>query len=201
MPDMQTALGKALEEGKRRFLSATLSEWDEHEQAIRQPQPPQEKVMQPTTQITKSGNMRRDLFAFIKDNAYKYTARHVTDKFEELGYNAGSAHTALVQMKRAGIVTADANSRLYTLTETYKTFNNPYTAVSRARKKAAKAVKTTKSAGIAALAGPVAAPAAVPAYKVEPMPTVLTAEYVMARIGVAEAHKLYVELGKMFGGK
>lgn len=198
MPDMQTALGKALEEGKRRFLSATLSEWDEHEQTIRQQKPPQEKTMQPTTQVTKSGNMRRDLFAFIKDNAYKYTARHVTDKFEELGYNAGSAHTALVQMKRAGIVTADANSRLYTLTETYKTFNNPYTTVSRAKKKAA---KTTKSAGIAALAGPVAAPAAVPAYKVEPMPTALTAEYVMARIGVAEAHKLYVELGKMFGGK
>ena len=151
--------------------------------------------MQSTTQVTKSGNMRRDLFAFIKDNAYKYTARHVTDKFEELGYNAGSAYTALVQMKRAGIVGSDANSHLYTLTETYKTFNNPYTTVSRAKKKAVKA------AGIAALAGPVAAPAAVPAYKVEPVPTALTADYVMARIGVSEAHKLYVELGKMFGGK
>lgn len=201
MPDMQTALGKALEEGKRRFLSATLSEWDEHEQAIRQPQPPQEKTMQSTTQFTKSGNMRRDLFAFIKDNQYKFTARHVNDTFEGLGYNPGSVHTALVQMKRAGMVTADANSRLYTLTETYKTFNNPYTTVSHAKKKAAKATKTTKSAGIAALAGPVAAPAAVPAYKVEPVPTVLTSEYVMARIGVAEAHKLYIELGKMFGGK
>lgn len=157
--------------------------------------------MQSTTQFTKSGNMRRDLFAFIKDNQYKFTARHVNDTFEGLGYNPGSVHTALVQMKRAGMVTADANSRLYTLTETYKTFNNPYTTVSHAKKKAAKATKTTKSAGIAALAGPVAAPAAVPAYKVEPVPTVLTSEYVMARIGVSEAHKLYVELGKMFGGK
>lgn len=151
--------------------------------------------MQSTTQFTKSGNMRRDLFAFIKDNAYKYTARHVTDKFEELGYNAGSAHTALVQMKRAGIVTADANSRLYTLTETYKTFNNPYTTVSRAKKKAAKAVKTAKSAGIAALA--------VPEPEKKPVQIVMhmTAEKVLASIGVAEAHKLYVELGKMFGGK
>ena len=198
MPDMQTALGKALEEGKRRFLTATLSEWDEHEQAIRQPQPPQEKTMQSTTQFTKSGNMRRDLFAFIKDNQYKFTARHVNDTFEGLGYNPGSVHTALVQMKKAGMFASDANGKLYTITETYKSFTNPYNPK---YKKPKKTKAATKSAGIAALAGPVAAPAAVPAYKIEPVPTALTAEYVMARIGVSEAHKLYVELGKMFGGK
>lgn len=200
MPDMQTALGKALEEGKRRFLSATLSEWDEHEQTIRQPQPPQEKAMQPqtTTVEIKAKNMRHDAFLLVKNSPYKNTIKEATEKLVSMGYNGGSAHTALIQMKKAGMLASDANSRLYTLTETYQSFTNPYKPKYKKPKKTKAAVK---SAGIAALAGPVAAPAAVPAYKVEPMPTVLTSEYVMARIGVAEAHKLYVELGKMFGGK
>ena len=195
MPDMQTALGKALEEGKRRFLSATLSEWDEHEQAIRQPQPPQEKAMQPQATVEiKATNMRHDAFALVKTNPNRYTPKDATAQLVAMGHKESSAHVALVQMKKAGMFASDANGKLYTITETYKSFTNPYNPKYKKPKK-------TKPTGIAALAGPVAAPAAVPAYKVEPVPTALTAEYVMARIGVAEAHKLYVELGKMFGGK
>lgn len=193
MPDMQTALGKALEEGKRRFLSATLSEWDAHEQEIRQPKPPQENAMQPQVR-----NMRHDAFALVKSNPNKYAPKDATAQLVRMGHKESSAHVALVQMKKAGMFASDANGKLYTITETYKSFTNPYNPK---YKKPKKAKPAAKSAGIAALAGPVAAPAAVPAYKVEPMPTVLTSEYVMARIGVSEAHKLYVELGKMFGGK
>ena len=184
MPDMQTALGKALEEGKRRFLSATLSERDEHEQAIRQPQPPQEKTMN-ITPITKTGNMRRDLFKLIQHNEHKLTGKMLCDEVERMGYNPASAHSAVTQMKRAKILTSDADSRLYLLTQTYTTFTNPYTPKS----------KKPKSAGIAALA--------VPEPEKKPVQIVMhmTAEKVLASIGVAEAHKLYVELGKMFGGK
>lgn len=189
MPDMQTALGKALEEGKRRFLSATLSEWDEHEQAIRQPKPPQENAMQtqPTIEI-KARNMRHDAFALVKSNPHRFTAKEALNKLAAMGYKPNSLHTLLVQMKKAGMFATDANSKLYTLTETYKSFSNPYNPTYKKPKK-------VKATGIAALAVPE------PEKKPVQIVTHMTAEYVMARIGVSEAHKLYVELGKMFGGK
>ena len=147
---------------------------------------------------TQVRNMRHDAFALVKTNPNRYTPKDATAQLVSMGHKESSAHVALVQMKKAGMFASDANGKLYTITETYKSFTNPYNPK---YKKPKKTKAATKSAGIAALAGPVAAPAAVPAYKVEPMPTALTAEYVMARIGVAEAHKLYVELGKMFGNK
>lgn len=183
MPDMQTALGKALEEGKRRFLSATLSEWDAHEQEIRQPQPPQENAMQ-----TQVRNMRHDAFALVKSNPHRFTAKEALNKLAAMGYKPNSLHTLLVQMKKAGMFATDANSKLYTLTETYQSFSNPYNPTYKKPKK-------IKPAGIAALA--------VPEPEKKPVQIVMhmTAEKVLASIGVAEAHKLYVELGKMFGGK
>ena len=189
MPDMQTALGKALEEGKRRFLSATLSEWDEHEQTIRQPQPPQEKAMQPqtTTVEIKPRNMRHDAFALVKSNPHRFTAKEALNKLAAMGYKPNSLHTLLVQMKKAGMFSTDANSKLYTLTETYQSFSNPYNPTYKKPKK-------IKPAGIAALA--------VPEPEKKPVQIVMhmTAEKVLASIGVAEAHKLYMELSKMFGG-
>ena len=143
--------------------------------------------MQTIKPLAKTGNMRRDLFELVKNKQHLLTAKMVTDTMEQAGYNPGSASTALVQMKKAGLVTSDANKRLYLLTETYRTFDNPY--YNKLNKKPARPAKAGKSVGIAALAAP------------SPVRTELTAERVLAHISVAEAHKLYVELGKMFGGK
>lgn len=198
MPDMQTALGKALEEGKRKFLSTTLNEWDAHEQQIRQPQPskqPQEKTM--TVLQDQPRNMRIDAFDLIKRAPNKYTLKTATDVLVDMGYKPGSVHTSLIQMKKAGMLEADANGHLYTITERYVPFANPYVTTKKRTTKASKARTSAKGAGIAALTTQDAAPQAQPARLVIPM----TAEKVLASIGVAEAHKLYVELGKMFGGK
>lgn len=183
MPDLQSELSKI------------ASAWDTHEQQIRQPQ--QEKTMQQVT-----GNASRDTFEFIKLNPRKHTHAEAVRAIVQLGYKSNTVHSLITQMKRAGLVHADAGDLLYTEKTVYVPFTNPYKA-SLAKSKAqaevkakAKAKDKPQKAGIAAL--PVQAAEA----PVERKQLVLkmTADDVLNKLDVKEAFKLYQELAKMFGG-
>ena len=209
MPDMQSALLRALEDGKRKFLHTTIDAWDTHEQTIRSPQPqaqPEEKTVQT---IIKTGNLSRDIFNHIKNG--EFTRDEVAESMASVGYVKKSAQSLIAQMLRNGLLT-DKNERLYPLLPEYAPVANPtrpspVRTYNRRKPRTSKA--KTKETPKAAQAP--AGLAALPTTKEEPktlMPTpnparlvrMQTADEVLSNLSVAEAHKLYVALGKMFGG-
>lgn len=173
MSDLQTALTKALEDGKRKFLSTTVNEWDAHEQAIRQPQ---EKIVQ-----TKS--LTETLFEFVRDHAHKYYAQEITDRFVTAGHKKSSVSSLLTQMKRNRLVNEDSAGKLYALSDIY----NPMPAYKKNKPK-----EKAKAKGLTALA---VAQSPAPIIKSQ-----WDAETVLANMGIKEAHRLYLELHKFFGG-
>lgn len=180
MSDMQTALTKALEEGKRRFMTATLSDWEKHEQQIRQPQP--EKAM---AYANQDRNLTKEIFNYIHNGAC--TPDEVIKKMVGLGYKKVSASSLITQMKRKGLISQNDGY----LTANYDEYM-PLGRVYQKQKAQAKHVKQTK-AGIAALTAATAPAASVP--------TQWDADTVIANIGIKEAYKLYEELSKYFGNK
>lgn len=244
MPDMQSELLRALEEGKRKFLHNTINDWDKHEQTIRNPQPQtqttQEKAMelQPTTNtpneittvstynttsttnetFTKSGVCSRDTFDLIRLNPHKFTTVSAAKKLVNLNYRKTSIFSLFTQMKRNGMLKEDEHGRLYATADAYTPFANPYkvspvnkpnSLIGRTERITTKKRKTqTKSKAAQAPAGL----AALPTTKEEPktllpnsnparLVRMQTADEVLANMSVAEAHKLYVALSKMFGSK
>lgn len=139
--------------------------------------------------LTVTGNASKDTFNLIKDNPYGYTHSTAAKKLIEHGYKSTSVHSLITQMKKAGILSADNDGMLYTTQAEYKPFANPYKSKPVGRKARGKPT----SAGIAALKVDTAQ--AAPA-----TPAKLDAETILANIGIKEAHKLYMELSKMFGG-
>lgn len=240
MPDMQSELLRALEEGKRKFLHNTIKDWDEHEQTIRNPQPQttQEKAMelQPTTneittvstynttstpsqQFTKSGVCSRDTFDLIRLNPHKFTTVSAANKLVNLNYRKTSIFSLFTQMKRNGMLKEDEHGRLYATADAYTPFPNPYkknpvnkpnSLIGRTERITTKKRKTqTKAqapAGLAALPvmkDEVTGVTQTPERNIIPvrLTRLQTADDVLANMSVAEAHKLYLELAKIFGGK
>lgn len=191
MPDMQSELLKALENGKRRFLSATINEWDTHEQNIRKPQPQQEKAMTFKT----TGNTTRDIFAVVQQNQHKYTPKDMLGVLEPYGHGANTVSSLITQMKRVGLIAEDDSRHLYT---TYNEFISLHKLAKPAAKK--HIVKKSKKAGLTALVPDTMTVSTLSTVMPQPA-TVWTADNVLKNIGVAEAAKLYAELGKLFGGK
>jgi hypothetical protein len=214
MSDLQTALTKALEDGKRRFLTATVQEWDDHEQQIRQPQPQTQPQPQPTQEkavgFTKTGNMSKDTFDYVKENASLLTQAKAAHDMAAMGYKYASVQALITQMKKNGMMRLDSYNKLYVTQDEYKPFVNPYLDKTKAkqnkaqRKEALKKIKAQTTAqqqaqawaGIAALQAPATpVPVAVP----EQVATKWDADTVLENMSIKEAHKLWVELSKMFG--
>ena len=182
MPDLQTELSKIAQA------------WDTHEQKIRNPQPQQEKAMQ-TNSFVKTGNASQDTFAFIQRHAGCYTTRDTAEILRTQGYKVTSTSSLITQMRRAGLVGLDDSGHLVPL-------KDAYVPLHRLAKPAAKKriVKKPKKAGLTALVPDTVTVSAVSTVAPQPA-TVWTADNVLKNIGVAEAAKLYAELGKLFGGK
>lgn len=184
MPDLQSELAKL------------ASAWDTHEQIIRSPQSQTtpEKTMTATapTTITKTGNLSRDLFNYTKQGAY--TRQQVTAAMESVGYVRKSAQSIITQLVRSSMV-CERDGRLYPLQAEYAPIKNP-TKPSPTRSYTR---KQTKAAGLAALKETKKEP--VQEAKPVRLVRMQSATEVLANMSVVEAHKLYVELGKMFGGK
>lgn len=171
MPDLQSELSKL------------ANAWDTHEQTIRHDshEPLQEKALR----INKTGNTSRDLFHFIQAHPYKYTPLEVKQLMTEQGFNPTSVSSLITQMKRNNMLDTSDSGRIATTQPAYNPIINPYTS-----KRPAKAKKSAPAgAGIAALT---------PAPEAK---TTWDAETALANLSVKDAHALWVELNKMFGGK
>lgn len=193
MPDLQTELIKALEEGKRQYLNATLTEWDHHEQEIRQPAQPQpdlkEKAMNaPTNPIfTPSGNnLSKDIFDYILVHSGLCTGVDVKNAMEAVGYNKVSVFSLITQMKRAKMI-KEMDGKLRALLVRYKPVRRTYKKHNTSIKAAPKA-----DAGIAALPSAATAPI---------IKTEWDAATIIDHLSLRQARALYDELTKVFGGK
>lgn len=193
MPDLQTELIKALEEGKRQYLNATLTEWDKHEQEIRQPAQPQtdlkEKAMNaPTNPIfTPSGNnLSKDIFDYILVHSGLCTGVDVKNAMEAVGYNKVSVFSLITQMKRAKMI-KEMDGKLRALLVRYKPVRRTYKKHNTSIKAAPKA-----DAGIAALPSAATAPI---------IKTEWDAATIIDHLSLRQARALYDELTKVFGGK
>lgn len=218
MPDIKTALSTALEEGKRKFLTATITDWDEHEKEIRTQQPTQPQPQQEKAMFESTGHLSRDTFNFIKMHGGKFTGTQVEKELEKYGYKAPSVGALITQYKRANTIARNAeDGTLIAVASEYTPVSSKYKKQIKADRKAAitakrlatlaknkaKAAKQqaqpqtlsdtiTVSAtnGIAALQP---APTPLPV-----LPTLPTAESVLNNMSIVEARKLYDELKKLF---
>ena len=192
MPDLQTELSKI------------AHAWDNHEQQIRNPQPQQEKAMT----FTKTGNATKDIFEYIKLHGHSYTPMQVTETMVQQGYVASSVSSLIAQMKTRGLIALDDNGRLYPLMQEFRSLHSLKPIKALTRKGRAKAKDRPAKPPAAGLTALVPDTAGVNVNTITLPPTlgqapahVWTAENVLRNIGVAEAAKLYAELGKLFGGK
>ena len=214
MPDLKTALTTALEEGKRKFLTATITDWDEHEKEIRTQQPTQSQQEKPMFEAT--GHLSRDTFNFIKMHGGQFTGTQVEKEMEKFGYKAPSVGALLTQFKRANTIARNAeDGTLIAVASEYTPISSKYKKQIKADRKAAitakrlatlarNKAKTAKQQtqprsdtitvsstnGIAALQP---APTPLPV-----LPTLPTAESVLNNMSIVEARKLYDELKKLF---
>jgi hypothetical protein len=199
MPDIKTALNLALENGRRQFLTATLSEWekDEQKQITQQQEKPMGKQLFRTT-----NNVTRETFNYIKNNPNK-TTPEVCAALEKLGFKEGSVTSICAQLSKQGQVVKDGyTKRMVAIGNEYqplksaskfKALNEPKTTL-----KVVKRRDVPQDAGLAAIA-PVQE-------KVDTSRSTIvlnrnwTAQGVVEKLSVVQARELYDLLKQIFGG-
>jgi len=161
-------------------LSGILSEWELDNQQ-------QEKQVETKPYFSVTNNVTRATFDYIKANPMSLSG-DVSRALEKRGYKASSVGSLLTQFIKGGLCTRDENNRYSVAVDEYA----PMKAKSKLKPIRAKQViekaKATRGEGIAALS---------------PQPTVKLvwdADTVINNIGLKQAHALYTELGKYFGG-
>jgi len=161
-------------------MSTVLDEWElDNQQQEKQVETPQHK---PFFSITN--NVTRSTFEYIKTHPVS-SFKEVCTAMEKQGYKPSSVGSLLTQFVKKGMCTRDAQNRYSAAIAEYVPMKAPKKI--KAKQVIAKA-KATRGEGIAALS---------------PQPTVKLvwdADTVINNIGLKQAHALYIELAKYFGG-
>ena len=158
-------------------MSGVLDEWELDNQQ-------QEKQVKHLPHFKVTNNVTRATFDYVKNNPHK-SRKTICAALEKEGYKSTSVDSLLTQFVKHGLCVKDANGNYTTIVNEYKPIK-----VSK-QLKAAQVIqkaKVTRGEGIAALS---------------PQPTVKLvwdADTVINNIGLKQAHALYKELGKYFGG-
>jgi len=178
MPDIKSALAKALDEWSR-----------EEETQFKQPEEKQMDARRNMPQTFKiTNNIARMTFEYVRDNP-GLKSKQVGQHFASLGFKPHSAIAMMSASVSNGIMRRDENSRYYTTTNEYKPLKKMKP-------------KDKPSSGIAAL--PVKG-GAKKVEKVERVERVMpiqqpTASTILGTLNVVEAKKLYQELKVIFEG-
>jgi hypothetical protein len=210
MPDLQTALTNAI---TKQVLSTTINEWDEEEKQEMQtatPPPVMQTQINGNTKLTLTGNLSKDIFAFIKNNP-GCLRTDVRKAFIAAGFKDSSISSLITQMVRTKMVRSNEVGNL----ESNRVYYKPITGISKKKKLAKdKAAAKPKDApkpqaqGIAALA-PEPTPSVdkgqealdkVLSLPVREARAVYDALCVLRDLDVGEARYMYAELHKLFGG-
>lgn len=195
MPDIKTALQEALKK--------TATAWAADDEAHQQIEPQQEKAMPETTE-KKDGriksNVSRVTFYFIRDNA-GMTAAQVIIALMEQGHKAVSVGSLINQMLNTRMIMVDDQGRLSAVIKEYIPIQSKKTKA-QVRAKPAAPVKERKHVTLVnPTTGVILNPKPAPMPEPETvLPTLPTADSVIANMSVGEAFRLYTKLKTMFGG-
>ena len=201
MPDIQTALSKALTQNRVREIP---SDWDDSNTTTKDNTVTPHRF-QPTNNVT------RETFNFVRDNP-GFNAQQIIERMEKQGFNGASVGSLLGQLARSKLLFLDKDTREYrALAKQYAPIKVSVLKASREQEK-----KEAKAAARAAkkamqptqpkaedVVQPVVekvnkpAPQAIPAAAATPK--LLTAAQVLETLSIKEAHILYRELQTMFG--
>jgi hypothetical protein len=158
-------------------MSGVLDEWELDNQQ-------QEKQVETKPYFSVTNNVTRATFEYVKANPAS-SSGEVSRALEKQGYKPSSVGSLLTQFIKKGLCTRDNMNN-------YSVAVPEYVPMKATKKLKAKQViekaKATRGEGIAALS---------------PQPTVKLvwdADTVINNIGLKQAHALYIELGKYFGG-
>jgi hypothetical protein len=173
MPDIQTALSRALTEWSK----------DEPDQQVQQPQ---EKAPMPTQPFNVTNNVTRATFEFVRDNpGSRY--RDALTALVAQGYKESSITALFSQMRRAGLLVRDADDR-------YTAVGKEYVPMKAAEKSNHKPVKHFTNKPVKA------APTPAPYENPAPAVPVNDVDYLLNTLPIKQARELYDALHKIFGG-
>ena len=158
-------------------MSGVLDEWELDNQQ-------QEKQVETKPYFSITNNVTRATFEYVKTNP-KSASGDVCRALEKQGHKPSSVGSLLTQFLKKGLCTRDAQNRYSVAVDEYM----PMKATKKVKaKQVIEKAKATRGSGIAALS---------------PQPTVKLvwdADTVINNIGLKQAHALYIELAKYFGG-
>ena len=163
-------------------LSEILNEWELDNQQ-------QEKQVKHIPHFKVTNNVTRATFDYVKNNP-RQSCKEICAALEKDGYKPSSVGSLLAQFVKNGLCNRDNMHNYTTAVDEY----SPIKVRKQLKAKKLKATqviekaKATRGEGIAALS---------------PQPTVKLvwdADTVINNIGLKQAHALYKELGKYFGG-
>jgi len=177
MPDIKTA------------LSGILSEWELDNQQ-------QEKQVKHIPHFKVTNNVTRATFDYVKNNP-RQSCKEICAALEKDGYKPSSVGSLLTQFVKHGLCTRDNMHNYTTAVSEYTPIKVRKQLKAKQAKQVIEKAKATRGQGIAALS-PQPTPRATPPR--EHITTAWDAETVINNIGLKQAHALYKELGKYFGG-
>jgi hypothetical protein len=175
MPDIQTALSRALTEWSK----------DEPDQQLQQPQ---EKAPMPKPHYAVTNNVTRATFEFVRDNPGS-SYRDARTVLVAQGYKESSITALFSQMRRAGLLVRSADG-------SYTAVGKEYVPMKAAAKSNHKSVKHFTNKPVKA------APTPAPYENPAPAPAVTTndVDYLLNTLPIKQARDLYDALHKIFGG-
>jgi len=177
MPDIKTA------------LTGILSEWELDNQQ-------QEKQVKHIPHFKVTNNVTRATFDYVKNNP-RQSCKTICKALEKQGYKPASVGSLLTQFVKHGLCTRDNMHNYTTAVSEYTPIKVRKQLKAKQAKQVIEKAKATRGQGIAALS-PQPTPRATPPR--EHITTAWDAETVINNIGLKQAHALYKELGKYFGG-
>ena len=171
MPDIQTALSRALTEWSK----------DEPDQ--------QEKAPMQKPHYAITNNVTRATFEFVRDNPGS-TYRGALTALVAQGYKESSITALFSQMRRAGLLVRDADDR-------YTAVGTEYKPMKASEKSNHKSVKHFTDKPVKP---PKAEPTFVFAPAPAPVVTVNDVDYLLNTLPIKQARELYDALHRIFGG-
>lgn len=185
MPDMKTAMSKV------------LNEWEKDAQETGQEPKKAHRVDangKPVFSVTN--NVTRVTFDYVKNNP-GLVCKDICAQLMKQGFKENSVTSLLTQFAKQGAMRRDEHGRYYTKIAEYKTLKQSKYFKAEGLRKSKIVTSPRTSTGIAALKPE-------PSLPKEKVTGVISsawdAETVINNIGLKQAHALYQELGKYFGG-
>lgn len=179
MPDLKTEMSKV------------FNAWEQDAQELQQPKPKGPRM------FTATNNVTRATFEHVKRNP-KQTHAQICEEMVRRGFKQNSVGSLITQFTKQGMFQRDEDGRYTAITNEYIPLKSTKKFKAEGKRKT-KTVKSPRSAGIAALK--VVPKEEVPTtINTSSVTTAWDAETVINNIGLKQAHALYKELGKYFGG-